>query len=81
MEIMNTKVNGNTGGICTRFKHKDKIYYADLSFVYTCNECMIFPADEDSNVTSWKELYVKTGIAITEENLIKCIREFCRVIE
>lgn len=61
------------------FCHKDKWYFADLCMVaWVGNECMIFPFNKKKNeVSSWSEVYCNRSVALTETDLIRCIKEFC----
>lgn len=73
---MEIKQNKNNGGYNCYFEHNGNQYYADVAYTWDHgNECMIFPA-KDNKVTSWGDLYAKTGVPISEESLRECIEEF-----
>lgn len=62
------------------FGYNGKHYYADLTMIPFCrSECMIFEV-KDGNI-DWSELYCKRGIPVTEKELIKCIKEFCKELK
>jgi hypothetical protein len=56
------------------FKKGNKYYMADKSFVMDamCPETMIFPCDENGEVTSWLDVYCDR----TDKTLDQCIKEF-----
>lgn len=70
------KINPQTGGYYAFFNHDGFEFYADLSLVPEgFSECMIFHS-ENKQVTSWRDLYCKINIPISEESLKECIKEF-----
>jgi hypothetical protein len=72
MKMYNIEEDVRTSRYYCYFTHDGVDYYASLCHTLDRgNECMIFPRD------SWgEEVYQKVGIDVTEENLIKCIKEF-----
>lgn len=56
------------------FKKGNRYYMADKSFVMDamCPETMIFPCDENGEVTSWLDVYCDR----TDKTLDQCIKEF-----
>lgn len=82
MEIKRIFKNKITGGYSAHFKHKNNYYYADISWTLNCgNECMIFSTDENENVTNWRELYCNRNVCISEDDLMKCIKDFCFILD
>ena len=82
VEIKRIFKNEMSGGYSAYFKYKNKYYYADISCTLDCgNECMIFSADENENVTDWTDLYCNHNVFISEDDLIKCIKEFCLILD
>ena len=78
MEIKRLFKNKMNGGYSAFFEHKNKYYFADIAWTFDCgNECMIFSAAENENVTSWSELYCNRRLFVSEYYLMKCIKEFC----
>ena len=76
MNIIEKGYNPRTDGYYAFFEHNGYEFYADLCLTWDAgNECMIF-ASKDKQVTSWRELYCKRGIPVTEESLLRCIDEF-----
>lgn len=68
------EVNPMTGGTCCVFKKGENFFYADRSWVsyLACFETMIFPANEDGEVTDWGDLYCdRSG-----KSLDRCVEEF-----
>ena len=86
MEIIKKGKNPRNGGLWATFTHEGKEFYADLCDMGNLTpipgfwedngtEIMIFQS-ENGEVTSWRELYVKRGIPVTEKELLRCINEF-----
>lgn len=76
MNIIEKGYNPRTGGYYAFFEHDGYEFYADLSYTFdAAEECMIF-ASKDKQVTSWRDLYCKRGIPVTESDLLDCIEEF-----
>lgn len=65
--------NLQTGGKSCYFQKGDEFYYADCSYVpFIGMETMIFPCDENHEVTSWLEVYCdRSG-----KSLQSCVDEF-----
>lgn len=86
MEIIEKGVNPRNGGLWATFTHEGQEFYADLCdlgnltpipgfFEGKGTEIMIFQS-EAGQVKSWRELYQKRGIPVTEKELLRCINEF-----
>lgn len=76
MKVIESGANPTTGGYYAFFEHDGYEFYADLCITFDAgNECMIFSA-KDKQVTSWRDLYCKQGIPVTERALFDCINEF-----
>lgn len=76
MKVIESGYNPRTGGYYAFFEHGGYEFYADLCYTYDAGEeCMIFSA-KDKQVTSWRDLYCKQGIPVTERALFDCIEEF-----
>ena len=77
---MDIKRNFINGGYYCYFEHKDKQYYADVTWTPDHgNECMIFPA-KDNQVTDWGDLYAKRNIPVSVQSLEDCIEEFKKTL-
>lgn len=83
MKVIESGYNQRTGGYYAFFEHDGNEYYADLCYLPCAidfgTECMIF-ASEDKQVTSWRDLYCKRGIAVDEDTLLDCINEFINTL-
>lgn len=69
--------NNGTKGLCCRFEHKGKRYFAAVHVVSLSGgtECMIYPED------TFDKMYGKWDVPVTETGLIYCIEEFVRMKE
>lgn len=65
--------------ISALFEKDGEWYYADLADLPLFgNECMIFPATENGEVTDWAEVYCSRPMSnVDEDNLLFCVNEFC----
>lgn len=83
MKVIESGYNPQTCGVYAFFEHNGNEYYADLCVLaYDLDgqtECMIFEA-KDKQVTSWRGLYCKRAIPVTEEQLRRCIDEFINTL-
>ena len=81
---LDIQTNPNNGGLYCFFKHGGREYFADLCFLRYHyepeTECIIFAA-KDRQVTSWSDLYCRRGLAVTEENLAACVKEFIQGLQ
>lgn len=78
MEIDNIRRNEGTGGYCCDFYINGKKFYADVSRVMFCEpECMIFEYDKNGEL-DWSGVYTKRYVAVSEESLLQCIKEFAK---
>ena len=81
---LNIQRNPFNFGLWCCFNHNGKEYIADLCVLRydydNITECMIFAA-KDGQVTSWSELYCRRGLAVTEENLTACVKEFVQGLQ
>jgi hypothetical protein len=74
---MEIQKNKRTGGYYATIQKDDQYYCADLSYTLDHGpEVMIFPADENGEVTSYLEVYVDWPGEVTEEALKKAIASF-----
>lgn len=68
--------NDNTSGYCCDFYVNNKKFYADVSCTMMCgSECMIFEYDKDDNI-NWSGVYVDRDVTVSEESMLRCIKEF-----
>ncbi|MCQ2957282.1 MAG: hypothetical protein MJ180_00095 [Candidatus Gastranaerophilales bacterium] len=84
-------------GLCCYFEYKNKKYYADLCelpsyhTIFTClsictaqatsgTECMIFEI-KNGEIDFSEDLYCRTGIEVTQENIKECIEDFIKSLE
>ena len=68
--------NNGTKGLCCRFEHKGKRYFAvHVVSLSGGTECMIYPED------TFDKMYGKWDVPVTETGLIYCIEEFVRMKE
>ena len=77
---MNIKITHSTKrkAISAIFNIGDNWFYVDVANLpYIGNECEIFKADKEGNVTDWTELYCNRDVEVSEAFLLRCIREFC----
>lgn len=77
---MNIKITHSTErkAISAIFSVGDNWFYADVANLpYIGNECEIFKADKEWNVTDWIELYCNRDVEVSESFLLRCIKEFC----
>lgn len=86
MEIKFLPQPDGRNGVTAIFQKDGKYYCADLNSVpvygsdspFRYNECMIFHANKRGKITNWLEVYCnRKNDSISEENLIRCIEEFC----
>lgn len=75
LSIQQNKVNG---GVFCVFEHNGNHYYADRAYVpFTGLETMIFPCDEEGQVTDWGDLYCdRSGMTLEE-----CVEEFIEQLD
>ena len=78
IDNINIRRNGNSGGYCCDFYINGKKFYADVSHVmFFGSECMIFEYDE-SNEIDWSGVYTNRDVDVSEESLLRCIKEFAK---
>ena len=75
---LNIKPNLHTGGKYVTFEKDGNYYYADRSWTLDWGmETMIFPCNEDGEVSDWSELYCDHSGKSLEE----CVEEFVKSLE
>lgn len=80
MKVIESGYNPKTGGYYAFFEHNGYEFYADLCYTFdAAEECMIFLSN-NKQVTSWRELYCKHDIPVTESALLDCINEFINTL-
>lgn len=79
IKILEQKPGRHCKAISALFEKDGEWYYADLADLPLYgNECMIFPATENGEVTDWSEVYCNRPMSnVDEDNLLFCINEFC----
>lgn len=79
VKFLEQKPGRHRRAISALFKKDGELYYADLADLQLYgNECMIFPANENGEVTDWSEVYCNRPMSnVDEDNLLFCINEFC----
>lgn len=79
VKILEQKPGRLCRAISALFEEDGKWYYADLADLPLYgNECMIFPANKNGEVTDWSEVYCNRPMNnIDEDSLLFCIKEFC----
>ena len=79
IKILEQRPDRKCKGVSALFKKDGEWYYADLANIpFYGNECMIFTANENGEVTDWSEVYCNRSMSdVDEDNLLLCIKEFC----
>lgn len=79
VKILPQNPNRTAQAISAIFKKGEDWFYADLAVVPLYgNECMIFKANKNGEVTDWSEVYCNRPMDnVSEDNLLFCIKEFC----
>lgn len=79
IKILEQKSGRPFRAISAIFKKDNEWYYADLADLPLYGiECMIFPANENGEVTDWSEVYCNRPMsALDEDSLRLCIEDFC----